>query len=78
LYIVLAPVILITFVLLVSLGAGVANARDCRDETPLPADVKLVPPGPDVPTTAARFAGAWIGAWKEKGGDTVCATLVVE
>src|SRR5882724_74604 len=73
-----APVIAMTFVLFVFLGVGVVDARDCRDETPLPADVKLVPPGPDVSATAARFAGTWIGAWGENSVDTVCATLVVE
>lgn len=74
----LAPVIAMTLVLFVFLGVGVVDARDCRDETPLPADVKLVPPGPDVSTTAARFAGTWVGAWRENNVDTVCATLVVE
>jgi hypothetical protein len=74
----LAPVIAMTLVLFVSLGVGAVDARDCRDETPLPADVKLVPPGPDVSTTAARFAGTWVGAWRENSVDTVCATLVVE
>jgi hypothetical protein len=55
-----------------------AAARDCRDETPLPPDVRLIAPAADVPAAFARFAGVWVGPWKETGGDTVCATLVVE
>ena len=74
----IAPVIALTLIVFVSLGVGPVDARDCRDETPLPADVKLVAPGSDVPATASRFAGAWIGAWMEESGDTVCATLIVE
>jgi len=74
----LGPVIAVVAVLFVSLSVGLADARDCRDETPLPADVKLVPPGSDAPPTAVGFAGTWVGAWRENGVDTVCATLVVE
>jgi hypothetical protein len=56
-----------------------AAARDCRDETPLPPDVRLVAPAADVPADIARFAGVWVGPWKEAGGaDSLCATLVVE
>jgi hypothetical protein len=54
-----------------------AEARDCRDETPLPADSRLAAPGADVPPEAARFAGAWVGPWKDATGDTACGTLVV-
>ena len=61
-----------------TVGLRPAEARDCRDETPLPADVKLIAPGPDITPDAARFAGAWTGAWKEQDADTICATLVVE
>jgi hypothetical protein len=55
-----------------------AAARDCRDETPLPPDVRLIAPAADVPADIARFAGVWVGPWKEAGADTLCATLVVE
>jgi hypothetical protein len=61
------------------LDARAASAKECRGETPLPADVRLVPAGPDVPETVARFAGAWAGAWKvPTGADALCHTLVVE
>ena len=29
-------------------------ATDCRQETPLPADVRLIAPGPDMPEAMAR------------------------
>jgi hypothetical protein len=62
-----------------ALGAPAAVAKECRRETPLPVDVRLIPAGPDVPETVARFAGAWTGAWKTPaGGDALCHTLVVE
>jgi Beta-lactamase len=73
-----APVIFLTLIVFVSMGGGLVEARNCRDETPLPADVRLVPPGPDVPPAAARFAGVWVGPWKDNTSDTACATLVVE
>jgi hypothetical protein len=73
----LAPIIGIALLVLGSLARG-AEARDCRDETPLPADVKLIAPGADVSPDAARFAGAWVGPWKAPTGDIVCGTLVVE
>lgn len=55
-----------------------AAARDCRDETPLPPDVRLIAPAADVPAAIARFAGVWVGPWKEPGAESLCATLVVE
>lgn len=58
--------------------ATAATARDCRDETPFPPDVRLIAPAADVPAAIARFAGVWVGPWKEAGADTLCATLVVE
>jgi hypothetical protein len=59
-----------------ALGPQVAAARECHRETPLPADVRLLVPGPEVPEAVARFAGAWIVAWEGLGG--LCHTLVVE
>jgi hypothetical protein len=54
-------------------------ARDCRQETPLPKDVRLVAPGADVPEAIARFAGVWTGT-TEWGPDAApeCHTLIVE
>lgn len=63
-----------------ALGApGAAVAKECRDEAPLPAGTALVAPGADVPRSAADFAGAWIGAWKDgQGAGFLCSVLVVE
>src|SRR5262249_50784657 len=67
-------------VVLLVLGAPgrSAGARECRDETPLPADVRMIAPGTDVPAAAARFAGAWLGPWKSSPRDTGSGALVVE
>jgi hypothetical protein len=60
-------------------GAQAAQAKECHNETPLPADVTLIAPGPDVSQSVAEFAGAWVGAWmNRRGEDTLCQTLVVE
>jgi hypothetical protein len=61
-----------------ALATPVAAARECHRETPLPADVHLSAPGPQVPEAVARFAGAWIGVWLDKGNEALCHTLVVE
>ena len=74
----LRPLAVLVVLLVVAVGLRPAEARDCRDETPLPADVKLIAPGPDIAPEAARFAGAWTGAWKAQDADTICATLIVE
>src|SRR5438309_5743512 len=55
-----------------------AAARECQRETPLPADMQLIAPGPEVPEAIARFAGAWTGAWGEGRGEALCHTLIVE
>jgi len=61
-----------------TVGTQAAAARECHRETPLPADVRLSAPGPEVPEAMARFAGAWIGAWLDKGSEALCHTLIVE
>src|SRR2546426_3640331 len=75
-------------------GTQAATAKECVRETPLPADVRLIAPGSEVPEAVARFAGAWIGAWQPsgisgamyqlgrllvgRGRFALCHTLVVE
>jgi hypothetical protein len=44
-----------------ALGTQAAVAKECHQETPLPADVRLSAPGPEVPEAVARFAGIWTG-----------------
>ena len=39
----------LTLALGLALGTQVVTARECQRETPLPADVCLVAPGPEVP-----------------------------
>ena len=58
------------------LGTQMATAKECQRETPLPADVRLVAPGPHVPEAIAGFAGVWSTVWDNTDG--LCHTLVVE
>jgi hypothetical protein len=59
-----------------ALSTQAAAAKECQRETPLPADVRLIAPGPQVPEVVARFAGGWVGAWENTDG--FCHTLVIE
>lgn len=62
-----------------ALGTQAAVARECQRETPLPADVRLIAPGPEVPEAVTRFAGAWTGVQVgPEGSGPICETLVVE
>jgi len=65
-------------VLVLAREVGAAVAKECHRETPLPADIRLVAPGPEVPEAMARFAGVWSGAWEDERGEALCHTLVVE
>jgi hypothetical protein len=60
-------------------ATGSADAKNCPRETPLPADTRITAPAADVPADAARFSGAWTGAFKDRTNtDGACHTLVVE
>jgi hypothetical protein len=61
-----------------TLSMQAATAKECTRETPLPAEVRLSAPGPEVPEAVARFAGVWIGAGLDEGREALCHTLVVE
>jgi hypothetical protein len=61
-----------------ALGTREATAKECHRDTPLPAHVRLIAPGPEVPETVAHFAGVWLGAWLDEGDAALCHTLVVE
>jgi len=61
-----------------TLGTQAAAAKECHREMPLPADVRLSVPGPEVPEAVARFAGTWLGAWLDEGSEALCHTLIVE
>lgn len=68
--------LVITVALGPALSTQAATAKECHRETPLPADVHLIAPGPQVPEAVARFAGVWSGEWERTDG--FCHTLVVE
>jgi hypothetical protein len=70
----------VTLATLLLLGLPrLAAALDCQGMLPLPADLRVVPPAPDVPEALARFSGAWSGAWRDsRGADAQCNVLVVE
>ena len=53
--------LVITVALGLALGSQAAAAKECLQETPLPVDVHLIAPGPEVPEAMARFAGVWSG-----------------
>ena len=74
---------LLCLVIAVTLGLvssrQAAAAKECHRETPLPPDVRLMAPDPEVPEALARFAGVWNGASERpRRGDPLCHTLVVE
>ena len=66
-------------ILMLVLATPAFAAVDCRGATPLPADLRLVAPGGDVPAGLAAFAGGWNGLWKDPAGaGDLCNTLLVE
>lgn len=70
--------LIVSFLCLLVAAASPAAARECREETPLPAGVRVVPPGPGVAAGDAAFSGAWVGAWDARGREGLCQALVVE
>ncbi len=48
--------------------------QNASSDAPLPHDLSIVAPGPDIPPAAAQFSGLWRGAW----GGTMAHVLVVE
>jgi Beta-lactamase len=66
----------ISMALGLALASQAAAAKECQQQTPLPADVRLIAPGLQVPEAVARFSGVWIGEWEHTDG--FCHTLIVE
>jgi hypothetical protein len=60
----------------------VATVPSGFGDVPLPADMKIVPPGKDVPPAIAAFSGKWTGEWGAGPGPRAIFTtkhvLVVE
>src|ERR1700730_10549121 len=72
----LGPLVMLTLALA---PPAAAATKDARHSTPLPDDVRLRAPAPDVPADVARFAGAWSGVRLDPGGEEVrCQPLIVE
>ena len=71
-----AAIVLVFAVALVSVP--LAHAKDCRGETPLPADHAVVPAPSDVPAEIAAFLGEWSGTWTARGQEWECMVLVVQ
>ena len=69
---------LVVALALLSLPAPSAHAKDCRGETPLPADHAVVHAAPGVPPEIAAFLGEWSGTWTARGQEWECAVLVVQ
>ncbi|HYB69827.1 MAG TPA: serine hydrolase domain-containing protein [Candidatus Bathyarchaeia archaeon] len=66
-------------ILMLVLATPAFAVVDCRGATPLPADLRIVPPSADLPAGLAAFAGGWNGFWKDPtGAGDLCNTLVVE
>jgi hypothetical protein len=58
-------IILLLFALL--LMFSLSSAGYCSDAPPLPSDMHIVPPGPNVPIDLARLSGKWVGTVKGQG-----------
>lgn len=74
------PVALLALVVItLALPIPAAAAMDCRGATPLPPDLVVTAPAPDVPAAVAQFSGGWSGAWTDGSGtEAQCTALVVE
>ena len=71
--------LLMTLGIILTLANQVFASQNCRHKTPLPLDMRMVTPRPDIDATIARFVGVWLGMWQHDTGDeTQCTTLVVE
>lgn len=63
---------------------SIAALGYCADAAPLPPNINIVPPGPNVPEDLARLSGKWVGtitvsaADGKKWGDTAQHVLIVE
>jgi len=58
--------------------ASICAALPCFAQTPLPDDLKIVPPAPDVANEIAVFSGSWAGKWVDRFGTSLDHQLVVE
>jgi len=69
--------ILCALLLMLSIGA----LGFCGAEAPLPTDIKIIPPGPNVSEDLAKLSGKWVGTISMSGknySDTAKHVLIVE
>jgi hypothetical protein len=50
-------------VVVLSLVIALSGCASSARETPLPPEIRIISPGPDVPEPAAAFSGMWRGRW---------------
>ena len=50
---------------------GLAESPAGSSGVPVPADLLIRPPGPEIPRDEAVFSGRWSGRWKDQGGSIV-------
>ncbi|BEP38858.1 hypothetical protein GmRootV59_62980 (plasmid) [Variovorax sp. V59] len=68
-----------TLTLALALLAGCAASSTSSSSVPLPADIAITPPGPDVAQPHRAFSGKWSGKWRGlAGGQQQETVLVVE
>ena len=73
-----AALALVVALALLGLPARLAHAKDCRGETPLPADRAVVAAAPGLPADIAAFLGGWRGTWTRVVAEWTCTVLVVQ
>ena len=76
LHVLLVVAFALTFVIPVpshEIAPAIAGSQ-LPSDVPLPGDLAVVPPGPDVPSKHAAFSGVWSGQWQQ----TLNHVLVVE
>ena len=74
---------LLLVVLMVLAGVSLSSCATTNSLTsiPLPENVQIVPPDPNLPPEIKAFSGKWSGRWKWQSGvssDGVDAVLIVE
>ena len=63
---------------------SISSMGFCADAAPLPTNINIVPPGPNVPEDLARLSGKWVGTLSisagdgKNWGDTTQHVLIVE
>ena len=59
-------------------ATGPANSAGLAG-IPLPQDIKIIPPGPEIPSPLAKCSGSWLGTWTNSGYvGSLDSALVVE